>query len=955
MTHIKKLSMQGFKSFAKKTEIYFDKDINVIVGPNGSGKSNISDALCFVLGRLSIKSMRAAKAKNLLFMGSKQVKPSREAHVEITFDNTDKTFNLPNSEISLKRIVKHSGVSVYKINGETKTRGEVIETLAQAGIDPHGYNLILQGQIQAIVKMHPEERRKILEEVSGISIYESRKEKSIKELDKTESRLKEITTVLRERTSFLRNLERERSQALRYKELEKSVNRIKYSILHKKISIKEKESTSIKKSISEKTQQKEEIKKSSEEIQSRIESLNEQILRINIHIKKSTGVERDSLQEKISDLRAELEGLKVRKENNENRKSELARRIEQMKSSIPEHESEISDLQKKSPLMAKKQESLKAKKQELSELEDQKNKVFSSKSELNSLKDRIKNEESRLKKIHIESDSLMKQIEELTLQQKYKSEGHCLNKKTDIKKEISTIQEELEKISELLLHHNKSISTAETHIQNSEEVMDNISKIDMCPLCQNKMTEEHLNHVTKHSKQKINNSKKTIKEFQIEITKHTDNKSNLDNNILKLQEKLTHIGNEISSHKLIIEKQNYVKRLVEEIKLLETTLEDLKSKSQGLENSTTNQASIIERYNAKLHEIEEISSRTEEDLDTTLLFKQRELEKINQAIDQNQKDLEEISSDLQDLFSSIEDKSSILTEKEQEESDLNKKFKKMFDDRDSLQGQIQDHSLNLSTLQNELTQVGEQVNFLKVGNAKFDAEIESLNFDLQDLQKVDPLKLNLQVLEEKLNNTKNTLNSIGAINLRALEVYDEVKKEYDKVYGKVEILDKEKQEIMKIIQEIDNKKKRTFMKTYKGINSLFSQNFAQLSAKGQATLEIQNKEDLFSGGVDISIKMGKGKYFDVTSLSGGEQTLIALSLLFAIQEHKPYHFYIFDEIDAALDKRNSERLSGLLKKYMKQGQYIVVTHNDAIITDSKLLYGVSMHEGISKVLSLKLD
>ena len=158
---------------------------------------------------------------------------------------------------------------------------------------------------------------------------------------------------------------------------------------------------------------------------------------------------------------------------------------------------------------------------------------------------------------------------------------------------------------------------------------------------------------------------------------------------------------------------------------------------------------------------------------------------------------------------------------------------------------------------------------------------------------------------------------------------------------------------MKIIEEIDRKKKRTFMRTFKGINELFSSNFSNLYTKGKAYLEIENKDDIFSGGVNITIKLTKGKYFDVTSLSGGEQTLIALSLLFAIQEFKPYHFYIFDEIDAALDKRNSERLSSLLKKYMQSGQYIIVTHNDAIISDSNMLYGVSMHEGVSKGFKFK--
>ena len=98
--------MQGFKSFVKKTDLPFTPGINVVLGPNGSGKSNISDALCFVLGRLSIKSMRAAKAGNLIFLGTKAAPPAREAAVEVIFDNSDNTFSIDGSEISIKRVVR---------------------------------------------------------------------------------------------------------------------------------------------------------------------------------------------------------------------------------------------------------------------------------------------------------------------------------------------------------------------------------------------------------------------------------------------------------------------------------------------------------------------------------------------------------------------------------------------------------------------------------------------------------------------------------------------------------------------------------------------------------------------------------------------------------------------------------------------------------------------------------
>ena len=132
--------IHGFKSFARKTEIPLEDAMNVIVGPNGSGKSNITDALCFVLGRLSIKSIRAAKAANLLFSGNKTYKGSQEASVELVFDNRDNTFGIDSSEVIIKRIVRKNGGSIYKINNQVKTRQELLELLAQAGIDPNGLN-----------------------------------------------------------------------------------------------------------------------------------------------------------------------------------------------------------------------------------------------------------------------------------------------------------------------------------------------------------------------------------------------------------------------------------------------------------------------------------------------------------------------------------------------------------------------------------------------------------------------------------------------------------------------------------------------------------------------------------------------------------------------------------------------------------------------------------------------
>ena len=176
----------------------------------------------------------------------------------------------------------------------------------------------------------------------------------------------------------------------------------------------------------------------------------------------------------------------------------------------------------------------------------------------------------------------------------------------------------------------------------------------------------------------------------------------------------------------------------------------------------------------------------------------------------------------------------------------------------------------------------------------------------------------------------------------------------DNLKNTIEEIEGETENILKIISEIDKKKKKSFMSTLNSLNELFARNYSHLSKKSNVFLDLENKKDPFDGGLNIIVKTGHGKYFDVKSLSGGEQTMVALSLIFAIQEFRPYYFYLLDEIDAALDKRNSERLANLLTKYMQKGQYVVITHNDEIITNATNLYGVSMHDGISKVISLKV-
>ena len=532
MAYIKKLVMHGFKSFPRKTEIPFTSGINVILGPNGSGKSNISDALCFVLGRLSIKSMRAAKARNLIFLGTKAASPAREAIVEIVFDNSDKTFSLESEEVSIKRIVRLNGQSIYKINNETKTRQEVLSLLAQAGVDPNGFNIILQGEIQNFVRMHTEERRKIIEEVSGISIYESRKEKSLKELEKTEEKQKEVFSILRERTAYLNNLEKERQQALKYKKLEADIKKFKASIINVDINKRKAQIKNIQESISKKNKEIEKIKQDISRLTEGIKNSEEKILSINKKIQESTGLEQEKLNQEITSIRADIAGLKVKIENSENKLSSLSKQRIETQESIRKEELELKELQNESPSLVKKEKEIVNKKSELERLEEKRKRFYMLKSELKSIREKFEDKKSTLQSYDNESNFLVKQIESLS--------GQLFDKRTsqetveELKTSLSQKRELLQTLNKREIELEKISFSSEKEIEKQNKITETISKMDICPLCKSKITKDHIESIHKEIFPKVSSLKKELEDSDKELSQIGVKKEMLSEEIEKL-------------------------------------------------------------------------------------------------------------------------------------------------------------------------------------------------------------------------------------------------------------------------------------------------------------------------------------------------------------------------------------------------------------------------------------
>ena len=953
MTYVKRLVMYGFKSFPRKTEIPFDTGINVILGPNGSGKSNISDALCFVLGRLSIKSIRAKKASNLIFMGTKVASPSKEAMVEIIFSNEDKTFTFDSKEVSIKRIVRRNGQSLYKINNETKTRTEILSLLAQAGIDPHGFNIILQGEIQNFVRMKPEERRGIIEEVSGISVYESRKEKSLKELDKTEERLKEVYAILRERTAYLNNLEKERQMALKFKKLENDVKVLKASIINQDLNHFKKESEKIKTEIENKIIQGEKIRKFNSEIQLKNENMRSEIDSINKKIQQTSGFEQEKLNREIADIRAQLAGLSVKRDNFESKISQLLSQKEDLNSKIIEDEKSLRELNKEAP-MAKKEKDIERKKAEFDELEKKRKHFYMLKSELKSVKERVREKEQYLASLKNESETLLRQIND-SISELYDSKP-SKEKLNELKSILNEKIKLLEKLDIEERAHEKETHTSEYEINKLNNLVSDISKLDVCPLCKSKVTKDHIKNIKDETKPKLSDLKKEIENHDKALNELYEKRRILNDEIAKKRDEISKGESDLNKLFIINEKKNNIKFIQEKIDKTKTELTSFIKKQDNLEKTIDENVNIEQKYETSRIELQEISLMSEETIDSEISFKQRETQRMKALLKQIITDEADIKEDLSVIEKEIEENEEILNDKSKMEQILINNNQKLISHRDNLQSEIRENESIILQKQNLAHNIENEVNEFKINKARVDASLSNLEIEILSFPNIEIIKSSKENLIQRLNTSQENLSRLGTVNLRSLEVYENIKKEYDLVQEKAEKISKEKNGIMKIIHEIDVKKKKAFSQTLYELNESFSRNFSQLSTKGHVSLEIENKKDPFESGsgVQILVKTGHGKFFDVTSLSGGEQTLVALSLIFAIQELKPYHFYILDEIDAALDKRNSERLAGLLKKYMQKGQYIVITHNDEIITNASNLYGVSMHEGVSKLISLKL-
>ncbi|MFQ5474802.1 MAG: hypothetical protein ACE5DM_03115, partial [Candidatus Nanoarchaeia archaeon] len=333
-----------------------------------------------------------------------------------------------------------------------------------------------------------------------------------------------------------------------------------------------------------------------------------------------------------------------------------------------------------------------------------------------------------------------------------------------------------------------------------------------------------------------------------------------------------------------------------------------------------------------------------------------EKENIMKVMKGHEKEEITFNEEITSLGSAIKEKDAALKEKEKKEQEFYAQFKDLFAKRTKLSDEINKREARTYSLNEDSRKAEHKINAINLDNAKIKAELAGLQEQFKPFEGVpiDHEKTD-QVLHREINQFERMVENLGTVNLKALEIYDLAANEYKELIEKKDILHKEKEDVVSLMEEIEGKKKVLFMKTFDVIQENFKRLFSALSTKGSASLVLENDESPFEGGMEIKVCLTGNKFLDIRGLSGGEKTMTALAFLFAVQEHEPASFYVLDEVDAALDKKNSERLSDLIKSYSDNAQYIVISHNDSVLTDASNLYGVAMNEhGITDIVSLKV-
>lgn len=1177
--YLKSLEIQGFKSFPDKISLNFDKGLTAVVGPNGSGKSNIGDAVRWVLGEQSTKTLRGNKMEDIIFSGTVSRKAMGFACVTLNIDNSDKTIPECDNIISVTRKLYRSGESEYKINGKSVRLKDINELFMDTGLGRDGYSIIGQGRIAEIVSARSTERRSIFEEASGISKFRYKKEESEKKLSSAQENILRLTDIISELESRIEPLRQQSEKAEKFLELSAQQKKIEISVwVYRLKELKSKlesiqsqqmlKSAEFQNTENDIKIQEEKIQKgyrSMQETNVESDKLRQKILeeeQYSSNIKSDIAVyENDivhsqntikSIEEKNESGNILLEHVLSDIDTEEKKISEIQNVIETAESELEKLSAELDDAERKAVESGKLSEKnnselnsyYKMKNEYLIDTELFRNNMRSAENMQNELEEsqeksqQIFDEfEQKKNNISLELENILKSSDEInnkisgteklynSAKSRFEESKNELEKvlfECKSKKQRKKILEELENNMEgfsgsvkLILKASKQGRLSGVHgtvaqliytepkysvavetvlggamqniiVENEEtakrcirflkeekggratflpvtsvkgrkfseqSALDDENLISVASgliKCEDKYREivesllgntavaedidsasvlakkykyrfrtvtldgqlinaggsftggsvqrsagiftrknelekiesEILSLETKRQELSENSEKfrSQSEKFRSELNILNESLKNSESERIRLETELKNISENRKNAEDVLknsqskreENISKIQEYSESLVSVQKKLEDIETKILNIEKSSESRQDEINILNKKRSEISEKISDLKirrAELYKDLEIHKNELSRLCESENQIQNDLKKFSDDISNQQNIISEKNNLILQRKKQLADFKsnsgeyllkiESLKKVHDEQSiqvrELQKGLKEINILKDKLLGEVTRLNERFD---VTQRDFDNIVSQL-LETYELTRSEAFKIadeipDISDAQKKLLSLKNQIKALGNVNTGAVEEYKEVSERYKFLSSQLDDVKKAKLELENIIETLTDDMCRMFSESFKIINRNFKSIFRELFGGGSAELILTEPENVLESGIEISVAPPGKVIKNLISLSGGEQSFVAIAIYFAILKLKPSPFCILDEIDAALDESNVARYAQYLKNFTDTTQFVLVTHRRSAMEEANVLYGVTMQEdGISRLLKME--
>lgn len=923
---LKSIELFGFKSFADRSRIEFSDGISTLLGPNGCGKSNVVDAVKWVLGEQSTRTLRADKMEDVIFNGTENRKALNVAEVTLSISNDGGILPLDIPEIEVKRRVYRSGESEYYVNGTPVKLRELRELFLDTGIGKSAYSIMEQGKIDQVLSNKPEERRYLFEEAAGITKIKIKGAEAERKLVRTEDNMKQVESILSEVRRSYENLKGQAEKTKRYRQLKDQIFELELDIQLLKLRELFEKRNDQEKKLEAARGEKDKLKA---EIDGINESMEEDMDNVN------------SMETKLIENQKKLYGIDLQKNSRDSQIQILNERRQEVERQIEaDMEKEKEFVEKLGSIRDRREEKTKEAREMETRIAEIEENIGSFTQSIERSEERIKSNEQEIARLEKEIAAFEREQEELQRELRGITDSIVQELDKGLKdtgysyRERIRLEEEME----------QQLKTLLIQIEGKQKLLTDAGQLE------------------EGSGDEAGSFKGGLKTI---LTEWIRQGRALEEMLKEYKGKIPRFLDDFLAPEGIITQKRELDARMDDLK---AGIKNNRDAAAALRGENKELSGKIDQYRKTLEELRVNNARLKTQfsaLKDQLKALEREEKQQEELRVENQKEMVRLKERTEGIKEKVETLQQERKELEKEERELKKELAELEKGISHHNKTMLDNEKRLRRMMESLSQKQDRVEKVQIQLSESNSDIKNIyeNFrdrfsrDLSEFEdRIYELTSDPKALKETLGERKTELKQIGQVNLMAPEEYEEVKERYDFLNNQMEDLKQAREDLKQITAQIKKESTDLFIESYNKIKKNFHMMFRRLFGGGRGELRLTEPDMVLTSGIEILAQPPGKKLENIGLLSGGERSLTAVALLFATYMVRPSPFCILDEIDAALDEANVGRFVSMLMEFSEKSQFVIITHNKKTVAGAKAMLGVTMEEsGVSKVVAIRID